>query len=219
MSGEFRRTEAFLGRVLPARLVTLLLAEPRGFVAVARWIRGGRPEGRVFSHHREVAIILWVVVVSLVVEGVIVDVLLRAILGPSHWVWIALGLHVYAVFMIVAVFAGMVTRPHSLDGAVLRLRTGLGFEVQVPVSAIEAADTGRFPGFDRSGWKVDADGIATMAVSAANMRIVLASGATVVVNGVARNGIRAVHVTVDEPRRLAAAVADVRTSAAAGQGH
>ena len=91
MSGEFRRTEALLGRVLPARLVTLLLAEPRGFVAVARWLRGRRPEGRAFSHHRDVAVLLWSIVAMLMLEGAVVDVLLRVILGPSPWVWIVLG--------------------------------------------------------------------------------------------------------------------------------
>lgn len=213
MSGDFRRTEILLARVLPAKLVTALLAEPRGLVAVVRWIRRVRPAGQLFPHHRDVAIILWVVVASMILEGVIVDVLLRVILGPSPWVWIALGLHVYAVFMIVAVYAGMVTRPHSLDGAVLHLRTGLGFEVSVPVNAIDDVRAGRFPGFDGANWKVDADGNATMAAREANLCLSLLPGADLLISGRSRTAPRAIHVTVDEPRRLAAAIVAVRDGA------
>ncbi len=216
MSGEFRRAEALLGRVLPSWGVALLLAEPRGLVAVVRWVRRRRPDGLLFPHHRDVAIILWTVVASLVVEGVVVDVVLRLILGPSPWVWIALVLHAYAVFMIIAMYAAMVTRPHSFDGAGLHLRSGLTAEVIVPAGALGAVETGRFGAFDRSGWKVDADGNATMASGEANLRLTLVPGSTVRVNGRERTAPATVHVTVDEPRRLAAAIrgeqATVRTA-------
>ncbi|MET9327095.1 hypothetical protein [Tsukamurella sp. NPDC003166] len=207
---SLRRTEAALGRMLPAKVVTLLLAEPRGAAAVLTLIRRRRPAGQSFSHHRDVVIILWVVVAMTVLEGAVVDVLLRVILGPSPWVWIALGLHVYAVYMIVAVYAGMVTRPHSLDGAVLRLRSGLGAEVVVPVAAIEEASPGRFRDFDNSGWKVDGDGNATMASREANFRLALTPDAEVVVNGRVRPAPQTIHLTVDEPRRLSDALAGSR---------
>lgn len=212
---SFWRVEAALRKVLPARVVTMLLAEPRGAVAVYHWILRRRPAGEAFSHHGDVVILLWVIVAMTVLEGVVVEVLLRVILGPSPWVWIALGLHAYAVYMIVAVYAGMVTRPHSLDDGALHLRTGLGAEVAVGLEAIDVVHAGRFPDFDRSGWRVDGDGNATLARGDANLRLELVPGALVVVNGVARNGIRAVHGTVDEPQRLAAAVMRAREAAAA----
>ncbi len=216
MSGEFRRTEMLLARVLPPKPVTVLLAEPRGFVATVRWIRGKRPAGQLFPHHRDVALLLWVIVAMTVLEGAVVDALLRVVLGPSPWVWIALGVHVYAVYMLVAVYAGMLTRPHSLDGDVLRLRTGLGTEAAVPVAAIAAVEPGHHPAFDRSGWKVDPDGNATMALSEANLRIVLAPDAEIALNGRNIPAPRTIHVTVDEPRRLAAAVASAGAGAGAG---
>ena len=216
MSGEFRRTEALLGRVLPGRLVAVLLAEPRGFVAVVRWIRRAGPAGQLFPHHRDVVIILWVITTMMVLEGAVVDVLLRVILGPSPWVWIALGLHMYFVYTIVAMYAAMVTRPHSLDSAALHLRSGLGFAATVPLIAIEAADAGRFPDFDRSRWKVDEDGNATMAPREANVRLTLAPGAEITVNGRSLPTPRTIHITVDEPRRLAAAIVAVRDGAPSG---
>ena len=216
MSGEWWRAEAALARVLPAKLVTALLAEPRGWSATIRWLRGVRPSGESFTHHRDVVIILWVIVAMTVLEGAVVDVILRVVLGPSPWVWIALGLHVYAVVMIVAVYAGMVTRPHSLDSGMLRLRTGLGAEVAVPVVAIDAAQAGRYPSFDRSGWKVDGDGDATLATREANLRLSLAPDTTVRINGRVRPAPRSIHLTVDEPRRLAAAIAEARDGAPSG---
>lgn len=219
MSGEFRRAEALLGRVLPSWAVALLLAEPRGLVAVVRWARRRRPDGLLFPHHRDVATILWTVVASLVVEGVVVDVVLRVILGPSPWVWIALVLHVYAIFMIVAVYAAMLTRPHSLRGSELHLRSGLAAEVVVPADAIDVVDTGRFPDFDRSGWTVDADGNATMASGEANLRLTLSQGSTVRVNGRDRTALSTIHLTVDEPRRLAAAIAAARDGAPSDPGN
>lgn len=216
MSGEWWRTEAALARVLPAKLVTALLAEPRGWSATIRWVRGARPSGEAFTHHRDVVIILRVIVAMTVLEGAVVDLILRVVLGPSPWVWIALGLHLYAVFMIVAVHAGMVTRPHSLDGGVLRLRTGLGTEVAVPVVAIGDAQPGRYPAFDRSGWKVDGDGDATLARGEANFRLTLIPDATIRLDGRIRPAPTTIHLTVDEPRRLAAAVDEARDGAPSG---
>ena len=118
--------------------------------------------------------------------------------------------------MIVAMYAAMVTRPHSLDGAVLRLRAGLGTEVAVAVTDVVEAQPGRYAAFDRSRWKVDEDGNATMAPREANLRLTLAADAEVTVDGRAQPAPRTVHVTVDEPRRLAAAVADARDRAIAG---
>ena len=218
MNGNWWRTEAALSQVLPAKAVTILLAEPRGLAAIVNWIRRRRPVGQVFPHHRDVVVILWMIVAMTVLEGAVVEFLLRVILGPSPWVWIALGLHVYAVYMIVAVYAGMVTRPHSLDGGVVGLRTGLGTEVAVPVAAIEVAKPGRYPDFDRSGWQVDGDGDATLARGEANLRLTLIPGTTVRVNGRNRAAPRTIHLTVDEPRRLAAAIAEARDVGAAARG-
>lgn len=210
MNGTWWRTESALGRVLPATLVTVLLAVPRGVVAIGRWTVRARPDGSRFTHHRDTVVLLWVVVVLTILEGAVVDVVLRFVLGPSPWVWIALGLHATVVCMILAVHAGMATRPHTLHASVLRLRTGLATEVAVAVTSIDQARPGRYPDFDRSGWRIDEDGNATLAVGEANLRLTLAADAGLTVNGRARTAPRAVHLTVDEPRRLAAAIAAAR---------
>ncbi|GAA1012511.1 hypothetical protein GCM10009551_098480 [Nocardiopsis tropica] len=210
MSGEFWRAEAALSRVLPGRLVTALLAEPRGVAAILRWGLRRRPAGQLFSHHRDLVVLMCFLVAMTVLEGAVLDFVLRMVLGPSPWVWIVLGLHLWAVYLMVAAYAGMVTRPHSLDDGVLRLRSGLGTEVGVAVTAIEAASPGRYPDFDRSNWRVDGAGNATMAPNEANLRLMLVPGSEVALNGRIIPAPRSIHLTADEPRRLASAIAAAR---------
>lgn len=214
MSGEFWRAEATLSRVLPGKLVTALLAEPRGAAAIVRWGLRRRPAGQLFSHHRDLVVLMWFLVAMTVLEGAVLDFVLRMVLGPSPWVWIALGLHLWAVYLMIAAYAGMVTRPHSLDHGVLRLRAGLGTEVAVAITAIEAASPGRYPDFDRSAWRVDGAGNATMAPNEANLRLTLVPGSEIAVNGRIIAAPRMIHVTVDEARRLMAAVAAERDNVA-----
>lgn len=215
MSGEWWRTEAALSRVLPPRLAGAVLAAPRGASVIVRWVLRRRPSGTAFPHHRDMTVLAWFLVAMTVLEGAVLDVVLRAILGPSPWVWLALVAHLLGVYLLIAAYAGMVTRPHTLDGGILRLRTGLGTEVAIALSSVEDATAGRYPGFDQSAWRVDDSGDATLARGDANLRLSLTCGSTVMVNACPWPAPRTVHVTVDEPRLMARAIAEAQQLATA----
>lgn len=186
----------------------LLLVEPRLLACLARWV-SGRYEGTspdAFSYDRGIRPLLGAVLVLVACEGAVVDALLAVLLPGTPWVWVALGLHLYALVWMVGFLASMVTRPHLLRPAALVVRDGIFAELVIPYAALAGARVARRPNFGRSGFKVDPHtGDALLAVGDANVAMDLVRTRPV---PPPRAGpplaMRTLRITVDEPAAFVA---------------
>lgn len=202
-------------QVVPRPLARLLLVEPRLAVCLLRWATG-RHEGRLpgsFSYGKNLRPLLRAVLGLVVLEGAVVEALLAVMLPHAPWVWIALGVHCYALVWLAGFYASLVTRPHRLSSDGLVVRDGIFTELAIPYRAIAAARVTQSSNFGRSGLKVDpTTGIATLAYGDANVALDLHLDQPIpVVSRRTALHLAILHITVDDPPRFVTALHE-RTS-------
>lgn len=204
-----------LAQVVPRPLARLLLVEPRLAVCLVGWVIG-RHEGRLpgaFSYGKSIRPLLGTVLALVVLEGAMAEALLAVMLPHTPWVWIALGVHCYALVWLAGFYASLVTRPHRLGSDGLVVRDGIFTELVIPYRAIAQARIVLSSNFGRSGLKVDpTTRIATLAYGDANVALDLDADQPIPVASTRT----ALHlailcITVDDPPRFVAALHE-RTS-------
>lgn len=163
-----------LALLVPRPAARLLLIEARLLTCLARWV-SGRHEGTspdAFSYHRGIRPLLGAILVLVVCEGTVVDAMLAFLLPGTPWVWVGLGVHLYALVWLAGFLASMAARPHRLSPDALVVRDGIFIELFIPYAVIEGVRVARRPNFGRSGFKIDPyTGDALLAVGDANVTI------------------------------------------------
>lgn len=184
----WRAAEDGLARLIPRGAVRVLLFEARMWVCCFQLILMRRPGARgAFSYHRGLQPVLLVVLALVILELGILEIVLAAILGGSVWVWVALGVHVYAVVWVIGFLGSIRLRPHLVAPDGLRLRDGVLTDLVVPYDGIAGVRAVARDNFGRSGFKIDRDeGSALLAYGAATVRLDLRPRARIEVNGEAR---------------------------------
>jgi hypothetical protein len=167
-------------------------------LALARWIGRRVPAG--FTYHRGMRRMVGLLAVGVLVEGIVVDLLLAAILPGTPWPWIVLALHLWATVELTGVYAGLATRPHLLDDETLLIRDGRGPQIRVPVADIVSVRRIDEPVGGRSVLVVDG-GRATLAHSRARVQLRVDPAIDV-----GESTVRTVRLTADEPDHLLAAL-------------
>lgn len=199
-----------LARLVPRPAARLLLMEPRLVVCVARWV-SGRHEAAYsgnFSYHRGIRPLLAAVVMLVVFEGAAVEAVLALMQLGTPWIWIALGVHLYALIWLAGFYASMIVRPHLLRPEGLVVRDGIFTELVIPSTAVEGARVVGRSNSGRSGFKVDRiAGDAVLAVGDANVTIDLDPTQPLQQAHLGRDiSLRTLHITVDRPAEFAAGV-------------
>lgn len=181
-------------------------AETRRVAALTAWVRRARPPGDAFGYHRDLHLILWTAGILTVVEGALTHLILVLIFGHPPWVWIVLGLHIYGVYLLFGLLAGMMTRPHTVDGPIVHLRNASGTHVSFPVADVDSVVLGERPEFGHSRWRTSDDGrTATIASGPAVLRVDLVENAGVILDGSPMPlAPKHIHVSADAPREFAA---------------
>ncbi len=141
----WKALEDGLSVALPRTVARLILKEPRIFIALFRWtFRRVRLTENEFGYHRRSALreIVPLIIVATPMELVLVHVLAIAF-SPWEWLkWVLLALEVYATLWLLGLYASLVTLPHRLEAAGLRLRYGVFAEGFVPYKDIESVELG-----------------------------------------------------------------------------
>ena len=189
-----------LAPMLPRPAARVVVIEVRIWVCLARWITRGGPHGECFGYGGGLRPLLWAVLGLVVLEGAVVEVVLVAILGQARpWVWVALGLHIYALVWLGGLLGSLRTEPHRLVDDRLELRDSVFGSVSVPMSSINDVRARRRPNTGRSGFVVT-DSTGLLAYADATVRVELEpDGEPVAVRGVARPGLTRLDITVDDP--------------------
>ncbi|QUQ62434.1 hypothetical protein [Kutzneria sp. CA-103260] len=160
-----------------------------------------RPEDpSAFAYGRGFRPLVHVLLAMSIVEGLVVEFVLGAVLPGTFWPWLLLALHVYGVLWILGLLASLTTRPHQLLPDALVLRDSTFSELTIPLSAITSVKPHARPNILRSGLKVDGD-TALYAYGDANIAVHIDP-----VDDPRLAGVRHLHITVDEPRRFLAAM-------------
>lgn len=202
--------EDALAQLVPRPLARVILIEPRLLACFVRWSTA-RHAGRspdAFSYHRTLQPLLASIVALVVCEGAVVEAVLALLLPGSPWVWVALGVHAYALLWLLGYFASLVTQPHWLGPDALFVRDGIFAELEIPYPAIEDVRLSQHPNLGRSGLKIDpASATATLAMGDANLVIDLDPE-----TGIHRRGtsdplyLGSLYITVDNPTSLVRAL-------------
>ena len=186
---------------LPSRAAKRVAVEGRIWVSFFHWASRDSKQtmaDNAFTYQRKIRPILKGALWLVGIEGVIVDAMLLAILGNSVWVWIVLGLHLYAMMWIAGFIGSLRDFPHVVEADRIILRDSVFHEVVVPMSAIRSVRRMHEPVRQRTGYQFDpANRTALMAYGVANLKIVLDTD---------RSEIAVIKVSVDEPDRFVAAV-------------
>lgn len=198
----WRAAEDGLARLMPRRAVRVLLFEARLWVCCFQLIlirRHGPREG--FSYHRGLQPMILIVLALVIIELGVLEIVLAAILGGSVWVWVALGVHVYAVVGVTGFLGSIRLRPHLVAPEGLRLRDGVLTDLVVPYDGVAGVRAVVQDNFGRSGFKIDRDGgSALLACGAATVRLDLRPRARIEVNGEARRAeFTHLAITADDP--------------------
>jgi hypothetical protein len=195
----WQAAEDGLAAVLPRRMAKLILFEPRLWVCLARWATGRYPKTG-FHYDASLRTIIWTAAALVVIEGAIVDLLLELLLPGGVWVWVALGLHLYGLLVLLGFLASWATHPHILDEHGLRLRDGIFTELVIPYSAVTDARVARQPNLGRSGLKIDGT-TAVLACGDATVALALDSTRPLAVHGRPEGiSLASLATTVDQPR-------------------
>lgn len=207
-----------LAELISRPLARVLLLEPRLLECLLRWATG-RHEGRrpgAFSYHRGLQPFLVSILALVVGEGVAVEAVVAILLRGTPWVWVVLGVHVYALVWFAGFFASLVTRPHRLGPRALFLRDGIFAELEVPYRAIEGVRVAHHSQLGRSGLKIDLDtASATLAMGDANLVVELDPTQPVPRRGrVSPLHLQSILITVDDS---AAFVQELRARLGAGR--
>jgi len=159
-----------------------------------------------FGYGRGFRPLAYVLIAMSIVEGLVVEFVLAAVLPGTFWPWLLLALHVYAVLWLFGLLASLTTRPHVFGPDALVLRDSTFSELTIPVAAITSVTAIAKPNVLRSGLKVDGD-TALYAYGDANIAVHIDP-----VDDPRLAGVRHLHITVDEPRRFLDAAAVPRRS-------
>ncbi len=204
--GLDRRTALY--EVVPEPVVRLVGHELGLLASLVRWVgrrrHGVRAGVEGFGHARDQAPLMYGFAFVCVVETVGLFWLLRNVPVVHE---VLLVLDVYTVLFVLGLHAASVTRPHLLDGRVLRLRQGCHMDLAVPLDAVAAV---RYePVFThRKG-----DGELDLVVGGqTSLTLELSSPVTVVGLLGRRREVRVVRCHADEPRALLAALTRARTA-------
>lgn len=199
--------EDALGRMVPGRAARVLFVEARMWVCLLRWVTRRGPAGHTFGYGRAMRPLLWVSLVLVIVEGVVVEMILAAVLGTgSPWVWLALGLHCYGLVWLGGFLGSLRVLPHEVDGYRVRLRDSVFTEISIPLTAVVSVAEHLCPNQGRSGLRVDQAGHALLAYGDATVRLHLTPEAGALIAGNPAGHLRTLDVTVDEPAEFAATV-------------
>ncbi|MFF8292525.1 hypothetical protein ACF068_25275 [Streptomyces sp. NPDC016309] len=205
--------EAQRARV-PEPVARLVGHELRLMVSLVRWA-ARRPDGtgragvRAFGHARDQAAYLYGFAFVCVVETVGMAYLLAS-WPVVHAVFLVLD--VYTVLFVLGLHAASVTRPHLLDGAVLRLRQGAHVDLAVPLERIAAVRHElRFS-------HEEEEGVLNLAVaSQTSVTVELAEPVTAVRLLGRQYPVRLVRCHADDPRALVGALGSVRKVSASAR--
>lgn len=205
-AGGFDRwaaAEAGLAAVVPRPIARFILLEPRLWACLLSWaLRRPAPAGPgTFRYDRGLGWVFLLVLALVIAEGAVVDGVVALVAPGTAWVWVVLGVHLYALAMLLALRASFVTRPHLLDDSGLHLQDGLFAQVDVPATAIVDARPARRANVGRSGFKtVPAEHTALLAFGDATDVVTLDPDHPVIVNGrPCTDGLTTLWVSVDDP--------------------
>lgn len=167
----------------------------------------GRHDGRrpqAFSYHRGVGLVMAVVVALVVIEGTVVDLVLAFVVPGTAWVWVGLGVHLYALSWLGGLWASFVTRPHLVQGESLHLRDGVFTEVMVPLPAVRDIRMAVINNAGRSGLRIDpATKSALLAIGSASVVMRLEPGEGALTKGPSGPlALSSIAFSVDEPEAL-----------------
>lgn len=203
----WRAAEDGIAELVPRPLARVLLLEPHLLACLARWA-AGHHEGRSpasFTYHRGIRFVVLSIVAVVVVEGAVVEALLAALLPGTGkaWVWVALGVHLYALVWLAGFHASLVTHPHRVGAGALLVRDGIFSELEIPYVAVLGARRTARPNLGRSGLKLDPEtASATLAVGDANVAIDLDPASPAHRPSDDDVCLRVLYLTVDEPERF-----------------
>ncbi len=161
----WQAAEDGLAQLVPRQLAHVMVIEPRLWVSLWRWLTGrhdGHRSQLSYRYDSALRPLLWAVIGLVVVEGAVLDIVLAFVTSGSTWIWVSVGVHVYAIGGLLGVAASFATRPHLLAADSLRVRDGVFAELVIPISAIVAVRAVRTPNFGRSGLKIDKEQKAAM---------------------------------------------------------
>jgi hypothetical protein len=157
-------------------------------------------------------------VIGLVVlEGAVVDTVLALAIPGSVWVWVAGGVHLYALGWLTGLWASFATRPQPLgllgDDA-LYVRDGVFTEVVVPYTAIHGPRLVRGSNLGRSGIKIDPElRAATLALGDTTVVVDVDPAAQLLVNGNRLPGpVVTLAITVDRSHDFVQALSRLRSA-------
>lgn len=186
----------------------LLRAEAAGYRSIARWVRRRPdvPEGtEAFGYAQLSAPMMWLFVIVSAIEVPVAHVLLHA----WPWVqWPVTAVGVWSLVWMVALVAGVRTHPHLLAEAVLRVRSGPGVDVEVPLARVARAVVTEqdLSSSMRVVELLDASTYAVGVSGRTNLRLELDAPLTLPAPGLGADGtVEATTVALwaDDPRELA----------------
>ncbi|MFV2121434.1 hypothetical protein ACE14D_24545, partial [Streptomyces sp. Act-28] len=199
---------AALYEVVPEPVARLVGHELGLLVSLVRWA-GRRRHGvggdvEAFGYAREQAPLMYGLAYACAVETAVVSWLLWDV-PVVHEVFLVLD--VYTVLFVLGLHAASVTRPHLLDGRVLRLRQGCHTDLAVPLDAVAAVRYEPLFTHER------AEGELNLVVGG-RTSLTLEPAAPVEVVGLLgrRRQVRVVRFHADDPRALLAALGRERTT-------
>ena len=202
--------EAGLAAVVPRPLARFILLEPHLWACLVSWaLRRRVPAGAgTFRYDRGLRWVFTVVIALVIAEGAVVDGVVGLVAPGTAWVWVVLGVHLYALAMLLALRASFVTRPHLLDDSGLHLRDGVFAQINVPAEALVDARPARRANVGRSGFKISPDEhTALLAFGDATAVVTLDRDHQVIVNGQpCPDALTTLWVSIDDPGRFAVAV-------------
>ncbi|MDT9683634.1 hypothetical protein RND61_16415 [Streptomyces sp. TRM76323] len=201
------RREA-LYEVVPEPVVRIAGHELGLMVSLVRWA-GRRRHGvgggvEAFGHARDQAALMYGFTFVCAVEAVGMFWLLRDV-PVVHEVFLVLD--VYTVLFVLGLHAASVTRPHLLDGRVLRLRQGCHVDLAVPLDAVAAVRHEPLFTHERAEGELD-----LKVGGQTSLTLELATPVEAVGLLGKRREVRVVRFHADDPRALLAALGRARTA-------
>jgi len=168
--------------------------------ALASWRRAPAAGDDVFSYHRKTGYgsVVAALLLAIAAESLPVHLLLSRWSVKAAWILTALGL--YGALWLIGDYRAMRLRPTLLDGPVLRLRHGLRWSLDVPLTLVRGAR--------EAGRSDDATGAdLTMALRGAKV-VRLEFEGPLAAHGFygRKKTVRSVVVGADDPARLAATI-------------
>lgn len=207
--------EDALAVFFPRVVARFMVIEPRLWACLARWAtRRYRPGPDDFPYHTGSILGLFLI---LLIFTTPVEILLFEVLIPWTWLrWVVLVLAIYALVWVFGLYASLVVLPHRLEVDGLRLRYGVLNEVLIPYDGITDVREARRKspgGGDGLTVREEDGGTAYLSVGG-RTHVTLALSRPVQFRslGGLSQPTSLVHVSVNQPDRLAAALRDRLTA-------